>query len=228
MNQNIKLAVDAVVFGYEKQDLKVLLIRQGFGLLKQQWALVGGLVRDDESLIDAVKREIREEASVTVQYLEQLYTFGDIIDRDHRGRVVSVSYVALVNSLDYTLSAGSDAEDVGWFSLSEVPSLAFDHNKILEVALERLRSKLRYQPIGFDLLPPKFLFSELEQLYSIILEKKIDRRNFRKKILGLGFVEETEESVRLLAGRPARLFQFNKDKYNEFLSTGFHLEIKFV
>lgn len=228
MQQNIKLAVDAVVFGYEKQQLKVLLIRQSFGSATKKWALVGGLVQTRERLIDAVRREVQEEAGVTIQYLEQLYTFGDDPERDHRGRVVSVSYFALVNSLEYELKAGFDAEEAGWFGLNEMPELAFDHNIIIATARERLMNKLKYQPVGFELLPDRFLFSELEQLYSCILERTIDRRNFRKKILSLGFVEETADSIQPAVGRPARLYRFNQEKYNELMRVGFNLDLKFV
>lgn len=228
LKQNIKIAVDAIVFGYANSNLNVLLIKQKFGELKNQWALVGGFVKDNETLNDAVNRELREEAGIKVNYLEQLYTFGDNIERDPRFRVVSVAYFALVNSTKLVLKADSDAEDAKWFSINELPNLAFDHKEILKTAKNRLQSKLTYQPIGFDLLPKEFLFSELENLYCTILEKEIDRRNFRKKILSFGIVEETEKFGNKTKGRPAKLYRFNKLKYNKLSNEGFLFEINFA
>ncbi|TAF75422.1 MAG: NUDIX hydrolase [Bacteroidetes bacterium] len=228
LKQSIKIAVDAIVFGYSNHCLNVLLIKQKFGALKNQWALVGGFVKDNESLYDAVNRELHEETGIKVNYLEQLYTFGDNIERDPRCRVVSVAYFALVNSTELILHADSDAEDAQWFPIQELPNLAFDHKEIVQMALKRLQSKLIYQPIGFDLLPNEFLFSELENLYCSILEKEIDRRNFRKKILSFGIVEETDKYGDKKNGRPAKLFVFNKLKYNKLLNEGFLFEINFA
>ncbi len=229
LNQNIHVAVDAIVFGYTAGKLHVLLIKQKYGLLKNKWALVGGFVKDDESLVDAVHRELYEEAGIRVNYLEQLYTFGDALDRDPRGRVISVAYFALVNSTTLELKADTDAEDAAWFPIDAVPDeLAFDHAHILRTAHQRLQSKLTYQPVGFDLLPERFLFSELEHLYTTILGKEIDRRNFRKKMLSFGIVEETNEFGDKKSGRPAKLFTFNKLKYNELVENGFLFEINFA
>jgi 8-oxo-dGTP diphosphatase len=228
LQQNIKVAVDAIVFGYTANSLNVLLIKQKFGLLKNQWALVGGFVQDNETLNDAVNRELHEEAGIKVNYLEQLYTFGDDINRDPRFRVVSIAYFALVNSTKLILKADSDAEDAQWFPINELPQLAFDHRAILQMAQKRLQSKLTYQPIGFDLLPKEFLFSELENLYCTILSKEIDRRNFRKKILSFSIVEETERFGNKIKGRPAKLYRFNKQKYRELAENGFLFEINFA
>lgn len=225
MVQNIKLAVDAIVFGYSDNCLKVLLIKQKYGALKNQWALVGGFVKDDESLSDAVFRELQEEAGIKVNYLEQLYTFGDDINRDPRYRVVSVAYFALVNSSKFLLTPDTDAEDAQWFPIHDVPDLAYDHAKILEFALQRLRNKITYQPIGFDLLPDEFLFSDLENLYSTLLNKEIDRRNFRKKIMSFNILEETEIISKNKTGRPAKYYKFNNLKYNNLVKNGFHFEV---
>jgi len=226
--QNIRIAVDAIVFGYKNSQLYVLLIQQKFGTSDSYWALPGGLVKNDESLKDAVQRELREETNVSVDYFEQLFTFGDDIFRDPRNRVVSVAYFALVNPSKLEIKADSDAENVQWFKISEVPAMAFDHNLILNKAIERIKAKLTYEPIGFDLLPKEFLFSELENLYCTILDKEIERRNFRKKILSFGIVEETENYSPIKTGRPAKLFRFNKQKYNDLSKEGFHFEIKFA
>jgi 8-oxo-dGTP diphosphatase len=226
--QNIRIAVDAIVFGYKNSQLYVLLIQQKFGTSESYWALPGGLVKNDESLKDAVQRELKEETNVSVDYFEQLFTFGDDIFRDPRNRVVSVAYFALVDPSKLEIKADSDAENVQWFKISEVPAMAFDHNLILKKAIERIKAKLTYEPIGFDLLPKEFLFSDLENLYCTILDKEIERRNFRKKILSFGIVEETENYSPIKTGRPAKLFRFNKQKYNDLIKEGFHFEIKFA
>ncbi|WP_337041643.1 NUDIX hydrolase [Emticicia sp. 17c] len=229
--KDIKVAVDAIVFGYQQNTLFVLLVKQKFGPFKGIWVLPGGFVLQQESLIEAVTRELQEEAGIKVNYLEQLYTFGDNINRDPRFRVISVAYFALVNPDNFALAQqnDTDAEEAQWFAISNIPQLGYDHNQIVKMAHQRLKSKLTYQPIGFDLLATEFPFSDLENLYSVILEQEIDRRNFRKKILSLGFVEETNApSINNGSGRPARLFKFNKDKYYALLSNSFHFEIKFA
>jgi len=226
--QNIRIAVDAIVFGYKNNSLYVLLIEQQFGSSDKYWALPGGLVKNDESLSDAVIRELHEETNVKLNFMEQLYTFGDDIYRDSRNRVISVAYYALVDASSFEIKADTDADKVQWCKIDEIPSLAFDHNIIIQKAISRLKAKLTYEPIGFDLLPPEFLFSDLENLYCTILEKEIDRRNFRKKILSYGFLEETDKFSPIKSGRPAKLFRFNKLKYNELIEKGFHFEIKFA
>lgn len=226
--QNIRIAVDAIVFGYQNNQLFVLLIQQKFGSENSYWALPGGLVLNNESLKDAVKRELLEETNVSVNYLEQLYTYGDDVKRDPRNQVISVAYFAVVDSLQFEIKADSDAEKVQWFAVDEIPKLAFDHNIMIKNAFDRLKVKLSYQPIGFDLLSKEFLFSELENLYCLILNKEIDRRNFRKKMLSFGIIEETNNYSSNKSGRPAKLFKFNPQKYQSFITEGFHFEIKFV
>lgn len=226
--QNIKIAVDAIVFGYQNSELFVLLIQQKFGTQESYWALPGGLVKNDETLEEAVHRELKEETHITVNHLEQLFTFGDDVSRDPRNRVISVAYFALVDPAKLTIKADTDAEHAQWFKYHDIPVLAFDHNIILKKALLRLQSKLTYEPVGFDLLPSKFLFSELENLYSTILGKPIERRNFRKKIMSFGIIEETEEFASIKTGRPAKLYKFNRKKYNDLAKKGIHFEIKFA
>jgi 8-oxo-dGTP diphosphatase len=226
--QNIRVAVDAIVFGYQNNGLYVLLIQQKFGTQESYWALPGGLVKNNESLQNAVKRELKEETNISVNYFEQLFTFGDDVFRDPRNRVISVAYFALVDSSKLKVKADTDAENAQWFKINEIPALAFDHNIILVKAIDRLKAKLTYEPIGFDLLPKEFLFSELENLYCTILEKEIDRRNFRKKILSFEIIEETDQYSPTKTGRPAKLFRFNKLKYNNLIKKGFHFEIKFA
>jgi len=228
-NQNIKIAVDAIVFGYEKNVLYVLAVQQKYGVFKDRWVLPGGFIKDDEALIDAVRRELLEEAGISVNYLEQLKTFGDEVNRDSRGRVISVAYFALVNPQNFILKADTDAKDAKWFPISEVPMLGYDHNEMVELAHLRLKAKLTYQPIGFDLLDDEFLFSDLENLYCSILEQDIDRRNFRKKILSFGILKETDKIVKTnSSGRPGKLFEFDKTKYDQLLKSDFQFEIKFA
>jgi 8-oxo-dGTP diphosphatase len=227
MKQSIKVSVDAVVFGYDQeQDISILLIKRKFEPFQKFWALPGGLVKDEESLEEAVRRELKEEAGIDVNYLEQLYSFGKP-DRDPRNRVVSVAYFGLVRPADYQLSAETDAEDVAWFSIKKLPRLAFDHKIILDMAIKRLRGKLAYEPIGFELLDKKFPFSDLEKLYQILLDRELDRRNFKKKIMSYGFLEELDEIVQKKSGRPARWFQFNKKKYFELKEKGYNFDIFF-
>jgi len=225
-SQNIKVAVDAVVFGYtSKEGLSLLLIRRNVNPFKGDWALPGGLVGNDESLEDAVQRELKEETGVSITYLEQLYSFGKP-GRDPRNRVVSVTYYGLVRPDVFELSASTDAADVSWFNIKNIPQLAFDHNEIIKIAHERLKNKLLYQPIGFELLDKKFPFSELEKLYMAVLDRPIDRRNFKKKIMGFGFLEETSEKQSLSgAGRPGNLFRFNEEKYFQLQKQGINFEI---
>lgn len=226
MDQNIKVAVDAIVFAYANEQLKLLLIQPKYGVFKEKWALPGGFVTDQESLQAAVHRELKEETGVEVSYLEQLYTFGDDVDRDPRGRVISVAYFALVNPTNLVLTPDTDAALAEWYSIDELPELAYDHGKIIKIAVERLKSKLQYQPIGFDLLNKDFPFSDLEHLYGSILGQKIERRNFRKKMLSFGILKETNKIRKEGSGRPAKLYRFNQKKYQELEAKGFHFEIK--
>lgn len=222
--QGIRLTVDAVVFGYHSDRLQVLLIRRKYAPFEGQWALPGGFVAEPESLEQAVERELSEETGLKINYLEQLFSFGEP-RRDPRFRVVSIAYMAIIRSDNMPLQASTDATDAQWFDTQELPSLAFDHAQILEKAISRLRSKLRYQPIGFDLLPEKFLFSDLERLYSTILAQPLDRRNFRKKMLSFGILEELSTKVSDGRGRPASLYRFDLDRYQALQHENFYFEI---
>ena len=224
---NIKIAVDAIVFGYSKDDgVSVLLIQRRYEPFKNGWAIPGGFVLENESLEEAVKRELQEETGIEVNYLEQLYTFGDP-KRDPRQRIVSVAYFGLVKTSQYQqLKASTDAENAKWFSIKKLPALAFDHKHILSVAIERLRAKIRYQPIGFELLDKKFPFSDLEKLYMALLDRQINRRNFSKKILSFDFLEDTGELSKTEGkGRPSKMYQFNQKRYKELVKSGFHFEV---
>ena len=224
--QNIKVSVDAVVFGYTSSDgLSILLIKRTMEPYRGQWALPGGLVKDDESLEEAVGRELEEETGVAINYLEQLYSFGQP-KRDPRNRVVSVAYYGLVKPNAFQLTPSNEASEVAWFPTKRMPSQAFDHKTIVEVAIQRLRGKMQYEPIGFELLDKKFPFSELEKLYAAVLDRPIDRRNFKKKIMKFGFLEETSEKQQLTgAGRPGNLYQFNEEAYFQRKKEGITFEV---
>lgn len=222
--QSIKLTVDAVVFGYEEGNISVLLIKRKYKPFKDKWAIPGGFVLDGESLEEAVERELQEETGVKINYLEQLYTFGKP-SRDPRGRVVSVAYFGLVRPNTFKIFASTDAAEVQWFNIDELPKLSFDHKDIFEMAIERLQGKITYEPIGFELLDKKFPFSDLEKLYTTLLGREIDRRNFRKKIVGLNVLDELDEKVSKGSGRPANLFQFNQRRYFQLKKEGIIFEI---
>jgi 8-oxo-dGTP diphosphatase len=218
------LAVDCVVFGLDEADLKVLLIQRKLPPFQHTWALPGGFVRVDETIDQAAARELAEEAGVEDVYLEQLYTFG-AVDRDPRERVVTVAYYALAKLSDHRIRAATDAMGVGWFALDDLPKLAFDHKDIVRSAHDRLRSKVRYAPIGFELLPPRFSLTQLQRLYEIILGTALDKRNFRKKILAMDLIVETDELEQGVRHRAARLYRFDRRKYERLLKQGLALSI---
>ena len=203
------VTVDLVIFTIAEDDLKVLLIRRGQEPFKGRWALPGGFVEIDESLERAAARELKEEVGVTNVYLEQLYTFGEP-KRDPRGRVISVTYFALVDAERQRIVAASDAAEAQWHSVFDPPKLAFDHAKILDYAVWRLRNKIEWTTVGYELLPKKFTLSELQRVYEIILQRPEDKRNFRKKILAQGQIIELNETRSDVAHRPARLYSFRK------------------
>jgi len=224
IKQDIKVTVDAIVFGYNQGNgISVLLIKRKIEPFKNEWALPGGFVLDQETLEEAVERELREEAGVSINYLEQLFTFGKP-DRDPRMRVISVSYFGLVKSADFSLFAATDAAEAAWFNIYELPALAFDHKDIVKKAIARLRAKITYEPIGFELLDRKFLFSDLEHLYTLLLGRDIDRRNFKRKMMSMGLVIELDEKApSLTAGRPGKLYSFDRGRYNQLKINGFDL-----
>ena len=218
------VAVDCVVFGFDDGELKVLLIKRGLPPFKGRWALPGGFVRLDETLDDAARRELAEEAGLAEVYLEQLFTFGTV-DRDPRERVLSVAYYALVALDRHPPTAATDADAAAWFAVADLPSLAFDHGTILTAAVDRLRGKVRYQPVGFELLPERFTLSQLQHLYEAILERPLDKRNFRKKLLSMDVVVETDEVEQDVAHRAARLYRFDEAKYRRLVKKGFNFEL---
>jgi 8-oxo-dGTP diphosphatase len=200
------VTADIVVFTIRHNALKVLLIKRAEDPYLGSWALPGGFVGIGEGLDEAAERELAEETGVAGVFLEQLYTFGTP-DRDPRERVITVAYYALIPSDRIQIRAATDAEAVGWFALDELPALAFDHQEIFSMALERLRAKLEYSTIAFQFMPQEFTLTELQSVYELILGEPIDKRNFRKRILALEAIEETGQERREGAHRPAKLFR---------------------
>ena len=220
----IRLATDCVVFGLDEAGVKVLLIERGIAPQKGRWALPGGFVLEGESVESCARRELLEETGLADVFLEQLYTFGEL-GRDPRGQVVSVAYYALTNIHEHRLQASTDASNAAWFPATELPKLAFDHDHITLAALERLRGKARYRPIGFELLAKAFTLSELQHLYETLLGEELDKRNFRKKILSLGILKDTGKMERGGPGRPARLYSFDARRYRKLERDGFEMWI---
>ncbi len=223
------LTVDCVVFGLDEQGLQVLLVERELAPFRGSWALPGGFVRAGESLDEAARRELAEETGLgrgptADVFLEQLYSFG-APDRDPREHTVSVAYFALVNIRDHAVVASTDARDARFFGIGAMPPLAFDHDDIVRVALARLRGKLRYRPIGFELLPPCFTLSQLQHLYESVLGETLDKRNFRKKVLSLGFVVDTGALEEDVPRRRAKLYRFDEARYRELERDGFALWI---
>ncbi len=208
------VAVDVILFTIAEGELRVLLIRRELPPFEGSWALPGGFVRIDESLDEAARRELAEEAGVGVRWLEQLYTFG-AVDRDPVRRVISVAYFALIDARELRPRAGGDATEVRWCDVRRLPKLAFDHKTIVRYAHERLRYKTEYAPVAFQLLPKDLTLGELQRVYEIIHGKRLDKRNFRRKVLGLEILEATGESRREGRGRPAALYRFKKARFED-------------
>jgi 8-oxo-dGTP diphosphatase len=201
------VTVDVVLLTIRDRALHVLLIRRLGTPFKGGYALPGGFVDEKESLDEAAARELCEETGVENIYLEQLYTFGDP-RRDPRGRVVTVAYFALVPNT-HLLRAGTDAADAAWFPVTELPTLAFDHKQIVEYACQRLRNKLDYTNVGFELLPLKFTLTELQMVHEAILAQTLDKRNFRRRILQKGIVKPTKE-WQVTGRKPAQIYRFSR------------------
>ena len=213
-------SVDGVVFGFDEDGLKILLINRGAEPFRGMWALPGDLVKPNEDLDFAAKRVLRELTGLDNVYLEQVRTFGRL-DRHPLGRVLTVAYFSLIKIKDYNVQYASWAEDAGWFHINKLPPLAFDHEEILAACLLRLRRRVRARPIGFELLPEKFTLSKLQHLYESILGNELDKRNFRKKILGMNLLLPLGEVQNGVAHRPAKLYRFDNERYAQLVSDGF-------
>jgi len=212
------VTVDIVIFTLRKGSLQVLLVKRGVPPFEGQYAIPGGYIRGDESLEEAALRELHEETGVRNVFLEQLYTFGDP-KRDPRGRVITVAYYALIASDKLSLVAGADAAEAQWFPASSLPPLAFDHKSILDYGLERLRNKLEYTTVGFQLVPEKFTLGELQAVFEAILGRQLDKRNFRRKLSLLGILKPLREWQRT-GRKPAQLFRFAAARFEKLRDKG--------
>ena len=215
------VTTDCVIFGFDGERLQVLLVERGIEPYKGRWAFPGGFLKMDETAEEGALRELREETGLDRAYIQQFHTFSDP-HRDPRERVITIAYYALVKIQE--VHGGDDAASARWFPLSEIPSLAFDHDYILRMATQRLREEIHFQPVGFELLPEKFTLKELQALYEAILGISFDRRNFAKKMLHLEILTELDETVWPTPKREAKLYRFNPDKYEELKQKGFRLE----
>lgn len=203
------VTVDIVIFSIREEELNVLLVKRDIEPFKDKWAIPGGFVRIEENLEDAAIRELSEETGVKDVYLEQLYSFGDV-KRDPRGRVITVSYMALINSENIKVIGKTDVSEAKWFGINKLPVLAFDHKKIIDYSLKRLKWKFEYTSVAFSLLPKEFTISKVQKIYEIVFEKKFDKRNFAKKLLSLNILMEMGIK-KDVSHRPPMLYSLKKD-----------------
>jgi len=215
------VTTDCVIFGFDGNSLKVLLIERGIEPYKGQWAFPGGFLNPEETAEEGALRELREETGLEAAYIDQFHTYTDP-KRDPRDRVITIAYYALVRIQE--VKGGDDAAKARWFSLDEVPQLAFDHDRILRDAMKELRERIHFEPIGFELLPEKFTMKDLQMMYEAILDVKFDKRNFSKKMMHYELLNQLDETVWPTAKREAVLYSFNKENYELFKKKGFQLE----
>lgn len=207
------MTADTVIFGFDGEALNVLLVKRGVAPFKGKWALPGGFLRMDETINQCAQRELTEETSFPEIYMEQFGVFSEV-NRDPRGRVITTAFYALTPMRD--VHGGDDAAEAKWFPLDRIPALAFDHDRILRVATNRLREDLHFRPVGFELLPETFTIPQLQRLYEAILNVHFDRRNFMKKMTAVGILDDTGEKEVVKGHRPATLYRFNMTAYSQF------------
>lgn len=218
------VSVDCVVFGYHKNRLKVLLIKRGAAPFKGGWALPGDLVYPNENIDVAAQRVLKDLTGIGHLYMEQTKVYGQV-DRHPAGRVITTGYYSLIDIAKHDPHASAWAEGVFWVDVAEVPELAFDHQSIYNDALAALQSRVRHQPVGFELLPEKFTLAELQALYEALLNETYDKANFRKRILSMNLLVSLNESQKDVPHRPARLYAFDQKRYEELRSKGFSFEL---
>ncbi|WP_185233745.1 NUDIX hydrolase [Teredinibacter franksiae] len=218
------LSIDNLIFGLDGSELKVLLIKHGEGIRMGDWALPGGWIKQEEDLRDAARRLLRDLTGVEHPYLSQLKTFGKV-NRYPAERVVTVAYYALVSAYDYALMAGFSASEADWFNVHDLPPLVFDHQEILEYGIKHLQHEVRHHPVGFNLLPEKFTLLQLQELYEAILDAKLDKPNFRRKIMKMNLLTTCNEKQQGVAHRAANLYRFDKNAYAQLTEQGFTFEV---
>jgi hypothetical protein len=218
------LSIDCLIFGFKKSELDILLVQHGEGISKGKWALPGGWIKYNEAIDESANRILEDLTGVSNIYLEQLRAFGEL-ERYPSKRVITIAYYALVKPENYTLHAGFTAADAKWFKVSEVPSLPYDHARILRAGLDHLRHKVQHEPIGFNLLPKKFTLLQLQELYEAILEKKLDKPNFRRKLMKMNLLAPCREKQKDVSHRAATLYRFDKKMYDKLAEKGFTFEV---
>ncbi|MBW4890574.1 NUDIX hydrolase [Mucilaginibacter sp. HMF5004] len=218
-------SIDCVIFGFEAGELKILLIERAEDPFKDWWALPGNLVENDEGIESAATRILYELTGWRELHMEQFHTFGDV-NRHPLGRVITVAYYALIriNGKKEVKPVTQYAKKAFWHPINDLPRLGFDHSDIFETSIQKLRRRLSYQPIAFELLPEKFTLTQLQLLYEAILNKKLDKRNFRKKMLSYGFLKELDEKQKGVSYRAAKLYKFDRRKYNKIFQNDMNEE----
>jgi hypothetical protein len=218
------LSIDCLIFGFKESELDILLVQHGEGISKGRWALPGGWIQYAEGIDDAASRILHDLTGVSNIYLEQVKAFGDV-PRYPTKRVVTIAYYALVKPESYTLQPGFTAADAQWFKVTDLPDLPYDHDRIVKEGLQFLKEKARREPIGFNLIPRKFTLLQLQELYEVILARKLDKPNFRRKILKMNFLEPCKEKQTDVSHRAASLYRFDKKRYAKLKEKGFVFEL---
>ena len=217
------IAVDCIIFGFDEGELKILLHKRNFEPEKGKWSLIGGFLQEKESIDLAARRILQRYSGLTNLFMEQLYTFGEI-DRDPAERVVSVTFFALIRIEDYNMELTHETS-AQWWPISHRPGLIFDHELMVSKAHDRLKIRTKNRPIGFELLSRKFTVPQLQSLYEAIYQRKLDKRNFRKKILSMNLIKKLDEKDKGTSKKGAYLYQFDKRKYLKLAEKGFHFEL---
>lgn len=214
------LSIDNLIFGLNHGDLNILLIKYAEGNMRGEWALPGGYIGEKESLQDAATRLLEDLTGIKNLYLEQLRTFGRV-DRFPSERVVTVAYYALVSADKIRLMSGSNTLGTSWFSVNELPELIYDHDEIIAQGIKHLQHQVCHQPVGFNLLPEKFTLLQLQELYEAILNTRLDKPNFRRKLLKMGLLQPCNEKQTGVAHRAAELYRFDAEAYERLTNAGF-------
>jgi len=217
------IAADCIIFGFDEDELKLLVIKRLFEPSAGEWSLIGSFIKDGESLADAAKRILFELTGLNNVYMSQLYAHGDV-NRDPGARVISVSYYALININEHDNKLVKEF-GARWVSVSKLPNLVFDHNEMVETALNRLQKEAKFKPLGFELLPQKFTLPKLQSLYEAIYQKKIDKRNFRKSILKTGVLDKLDEKEKESSKKGAFYYSFNEKNYKKLTELGFYFNV---
>lgn len=223
-HDKLLVALDCIIFGFDRKELKLLLIKRDFEPEKGKWSLMGGFLQKQEGLDEAASRILNNLTGLKNIYLEQLYAYGEI-DRDPVERTISIAYYALIDILTHDEEL-VEQHSASWFSIDEIPDLIFDHEEMVEAALKRLRYKASHQPVGFELLPEKFTLPELQRLYEGIYDTQLDKRNFRRRILSMDVLIKTDEKQKKYSKKGAYLYEFDEDKYFEKVNNGDSLVFK--